>query len=134
MLSVQEVPRDAITASQMPLAALHWPIWHPTFSREQSLGVPPAHVPFMQVLATLQRSPVSTHDWPFLVGSMVGAHWPVFESQAVVLHSLSGEKEQSFGCPTHWPTWQVPLVLQRSVGVHALPSADGVELQLFVVS
>jgi hypothetical protein len=102
--TVQWVPTGAVCELQIPVMESHFPTWHPTSSDEQSFGVPPAQLPFTHVLLVLQRSPVRTHALPSLVGSGVPTHLPVLESQAVVLHSLSGENEQSFGVPTHFPT------------------------------
>ncbi len=94
---MQAVPTGAFVAPQSPVVLSHAPTWHPLSRLEQSLAVPPPHCPAEHVLPRLHRSPVSSQGVPFLVGSGVPAHIPVLESQATVLHSLSGENVQSFG-------------------------------------
>ncbi len=77
---------------------------------------------------------MSTQGASSLFGSGVAAHFPVIGSQATLLHSVSGENEQSLGSPMHSPTLHTPLIWQRSVGVHAVPSFTGVALQDFEFS
>jgi hypothetical protein len=69
-----------------------------------------------------------------LVGSGVPVHFPVVESQATVLHSLSGENVQSLGWPTQAPAVHVPSTWQRSDGVQAVPSFTGATAQALEVS
>src|SRR4051812_49976652 len=73
---VQAVPAGRGTPPQLPLTASHTPISQPTVNAEQSLGVPPMHMPAEHALPTLQRSPVSTQLAPSFMGSGVGAHLP----------------------------------------------------------
>ena len=119
---------------QRPLVLSHIPIWHPEVSPEQSWGLPPTHCPDEHALATLQRSPVRTQSVPSLVGSGVPAHFPVLESQATVLHSLSGENAQSLGWPMQTPVVHAPSTWHRSVGVQAVPSFTGATPQDLEVS
>src|SRR5262249_19877867 len=87
---VHAVPAARGTPLQEPFIASHIPAKHPTVIAEQSLAVPPWHMPAWHVLPTVQRSPVSTHVAPFFAASGVGSHFPVAVSQATVLHSLYG--------------------------------------------
>ena len=64
-----------------------------------------------------------------LSGSGVPTQSPVAESHSTSLHSLSGESVQLLGSPMHSPSWQTPLIWQRSVGVQAVPSFTGAAVQ-----
>src|SRR5262245_33799272 len=134
MPSVQAVPTGAFAGPQKPFMESHTPTSHPTSYAEQSLATPPPHCPFLHVLLTLQRSPVSTHGASSCFGSGVASHFPVAGLQATELHSFSGENVQSLGSPLQSPVWHTPLTWQRSVGVHAVPSFTGVASHFFMSS
>jgi hypothetical protein len=118
----------------LPVAASHTPFTHPAVRAEQFFSVPPAHCPPAHVLFTWHGSPVSEHATLSFAGSGVGSHAPVAGLHATALHSLKGEKKQSFGLPAHSPPEQTVLIWQRSSELHATPSAAGAKLQAWVSS
>jgi hypothetical protein len=135
--SLQKAPSSQLTpslagcVSQAPVPALHVPVLHWSPNPEQSVALPPAQAPVVQVSPVLHRSP-SSQLLPSL--AVVASHVSVPSLQVPVLH-WSPEPEQSVAPPPpQLPAVQVSPSLQKAPSLQEPPSFEVTASQASLVS
>ena len=113
------VPSGAGGLEQEPLLGSHVPArWHES-TGGQTTGLVPAHVPLMHANVVSQRL-LLAHAVPS--GTVGLLHWPLVGSQVpATWHESLGAHTTGLD-PEHAPLWQVYVVRQGFVPVHAVPS------------